>query len=62
MPPRPPALSLKQFCNQGNLLRGIDNCSVAALKAVRQLLTTSFTKDFSLFEFLQLFQTMLPIF
>jgi hypothetical protein len=30
-------------CNeQGNLLRGINICSGAALKAIRQLLTTSF--------------------
>ena len=26
---------------QGNLLKGIDNCSGVALKAVKQLLTTS---------------------
>ena len=32
--------------DQGNLLRGIDNCSGAALKAVRQLLTTSFINNF----------------
>ena len=39
------------YNNQGNLLRGNDNCSSAALKPVEKLLTTSFSYNVSLFEF-----------
>ena len=49
----------------GNLLRGIDICLGAALKAVRHLLTTSFSNNFSLFgafKAFQLLQTMLAIY
>ena len=44
---------------QGSLLKGIDNCSGVALKAVRQLWSSIFSNDFSLF---QLLQTILAIY
>ena len=39
----------------GSLLKGIDNCPGAAVKAVGLLWTTSFSNNFSLFQLLELF-------
>ena len=46
---------------QDNLLMGIFKCSVATLKANRQLCSTSFTDNFSLFQLLRTkyFETIL---
>ena len=46
------------FAEKGNLLRGIEICSDAALRGIRILWTTSFSNKFALF---QLLQTMLVI-
>ena len=54
-------VSVESDSDQGNLLKGIDNSSGAALQAVRFLLKARFINRFSLFQFLQLFQTMSAI-
>ena len=59
----PPVLSTTfDDTDQGYLLKGINDCSGVALKAVRLLLTTNFSHNFSLLQlldFFQLLQTML---
>jgi hypothetical protein len=51
-----PISSASSKCfDKGDLLRGIAICSGAAFKAVRQLLTATFSNNSSLFELLNLF-------